>query len=545
VVPRPGVVRPTDVARVRHEARVLRGSDAEVTETGRLDARNQVRPGSVLFGWWVLSDGDERVPLEGERCSHWLLPSSGSLLRLPQSTQQLDPPLWVARYNGPGDFLDVANDVAISPDGSTVFVTGLSNGRRGSGRYPVSWADYATIAYDAATGSPRWMRRYDGPAQGWDNPQALAVSPDGSRAFVTGGSKGTDTGQDFATVAYDAITGQRLWVARFDARGRTDEAIAVLVSPDGDRVFVAGRRLDGLTPVGNYEQTFAVVDYDAETGEELWTARYDGPGRRDVAWDAVLSSDGATVFVTGWGTSGDRTGIVGVVVAFDAADGTVLWEARPRSIVSATAATLASDGTALIVVGPEQGGIGTVAFDADAGGQLWATVLETPTGYGDAYDVAVSPDGTRVHVAGTGGWEEPGTCTYGNNDYTTITYDAGTGQELWMARYDGPSQGLEWAQAIAVSPDGSRIYVTGESAGFGSVFGCERGEPRTGQDYATVAYDAASGQQLWAERYDSPEPGRYDSAHAVAVGAGGTVYVTGESHGGGYRDFATIAYSET
>ncbi len=443
MVLRPGIVRPADVARVRHETRVLRGSDAEVTETCRLDARNQERPRSVLFGWWVLSERLERVPLEDERCSHWLLRSSGSLLRLPQSTRSSTRPLWIARYNGPGDFLDVANDVAVSPDGSTVFVTGLSNGRRGSGRYPVSWADYATIAYDAAMGSPRWVRRYDGPAQGWDNAQALAVSPDGSRIFVTGGSKGTDTGQDFATVAYDAISGQTLWVGRYDARGRTDQAIAVLVSANGDRVFVAGRRLDGLTPVGNYEQTFAVVAYDAETGEELWTARYDGPGRRDVAWDAVLSPDGATVFVTGWGTSGG-TGIVGVVAAFNAADGTLLWEARSDSIVSATAATLASGGTALIVVGPEQGGIGTVAFDAAAGEELWATVLETPTGYGDAYDVAVSPDGTRVHVAGTGGWEEPGTCTYGNDDYTTITYDAGTGQELWMARYDGPSRGLEW-----------------------------------------------------------------------------------------------------
>jgi hypothetical protein len=34
-------------------------------------------------------------------------------------------------------------------------------------------------------------------------------------------------------------------------------------------------------------------------------------------------------------------------------------------------------------------------------------------------------------------------------------------------------------------------------------------------------------------------------AHAVAVGAGGIVYVTGESHGGGYRDFATIEYAAT
>ncbi len=30
-----------------------------------------------------------------------------------------------------------------------------------------------------------------------------------SRIFVTGGSKGTDTGQDFATIAHDAASGEQ------------------------------------------------------------------------------------------------------------------------------------------------------------------------------------------------------------------------------------------------------------------------------------------------------------------------------------------------
>ncbi len=94
-----------------------------------------------------------------------------------------------------------------------------------------------------------------------------------------------------------------------------------------------------------------------------------------------------------------------------------------------------------------------------------------------------------------------------------------------------------------MSSDGAEIYVTGESAGFGGVFSCTSGEPRTGQDYATIAYDADTGAQLWVERYDSPDPGLYDSAHGLVVGPTGDVFVTGESHGGGYRDYATIAYS--
>jgi hypothetical protein len=86
------------------------------------------------------------------------------------------------------------------------------------------------------------------------------------------------------------------------------------------------------------------------------------------------------------------------------------------------------------------------------------------------------------------------------------------------------------------------VYVTGESSGFGGVYSCRSGDPRTGQDYATVAYDSGTGNRLWVERYDSPERGLYDRARALAVSPDGAVYVTGESHGGGYRDYATIRY---
>src|SRR5207244_4084861 len=104
---------------------------------------------------------------------------------------------WVRRYHGPGNCGDSATSVAVSPDGSKVFVTGSSAGR-------IAGANAAaTVAYDASTGTTVWVRRYNGPENDGLG-TSVAVSPDGSKVFVTGTSTGTAGEGDYATVAYAA-----------------------------------------------------------------------------------------------------------------------------------------------------------------------------------------------------------------------------------------------------------------------------------------------------------------------------------------------------
>lgn len=103
--------------------------------------------------------------------------------------------LWGMRYDGPGHGSDYAYGLGVSPGGSTVFVTGLSLGA-------TSGFDYATLSYDAVTGAARWLRRYNGPANAEDSASDLAVSPTGERVFVTGMSRGASSNLDYATVAY-------------------------------------------------------------------------------------------------------------------------------------------------------------------------------------------------------------------------------------------------------------------------------------------------------------------------------------------------------
>ena len=84
----------------------------------------------------------------------------------------------------------------MSPDGSQVFTAGNSTGS-------TSHADYATVAYDTATGDKLWAMRYDGPRNGYDVAYAIGVSSEGSKVFVTGSTRpGRRGDNDYATVAY-------------------------------------------------------------------------------------------------------------------------------------------------------------------------------------------------------------------------------------------------------------------------------------------------------------------------------------------------------
>jgi hypothetical protein len=87
---------------------------------------------------------------------------------------------------------NVANDLVVSPDSSTVIVTGYSDA--------YTAYRYATIAYSASTGAKLWARRYDDDGASAEN-GATALDASASTVFVTGNSRDPSS-VDYATVAY-------------------------------------------------------------------------------------------------------------------------------------------------------------------------------------------------------------------------------------------------------------------------------------------------------------------------------------------------------
>lgn len=408
----------------------------------------------------------------------------------------------------------------------------------------------ALFGISADAQSVQWTARYNGPGNRSDAPMAIAVGPAGA-VYVTGGSEGMGTESDYATIKYDGATGNQLWIARYNGPGnRGDGARAIVVDKTG-AVYVTG------TSWGT-DYDYATVKYDGSTGNQLWVARYDAASMThvgDSAYSIALDAVG-NVLVTG-SSGGDYT------------------------------ATGWSD-------------YATVKYDGVTGNQLWVARYNGPANDSDGARAVAVDAASNVYVTGT----SSGGAAATRMDYATIKYDGATGNQIWLARYDSPTNGNESPSGMALDGSGN-VYVTGETFALGAE-NLERGTVKydgatgaqlwvtrglgsvssigldaasnlyvagwnystsTAYDFATVKYDGATGNQLWIARYDGPMSSN-DGASALAVSASsktaalpfsavsktsafavsttGYVYVTGLSNSASTsQDFATVKYDRS
>ena len=405
---------------------------------------------------------------------------------------------WVDRYDGPDNYIDEAAAVAVDGSGN-VYVTGFSFDTNTD-------YDYTTIKYNSA-GQRQWIARYDGTGSYIDKATAIAVDGSGN-IYVTGASTSGNGGLDYATIKYNSA-GQQRWVAYYDGPGDLDDVATAIVVDGSGNVYVTGesegdyttikynsagqqqwvRRYDGqvaaiaIDAVGNVYVTgtsyvsesyydYATIKYDA-SGQQQWAARYNGPAN-DYDQATAMAIDGAgNAYVTGY-----SYGSVGgdyATIKYNSA-GQQQWARRYDGPAHSDdlANAISVDGSGSVYVTGESPGSGssldyaTIKYNS-AGQQQWVRRYDGPANYDDqATAIAVDGSGS-VYVTGR-------SYDWGSNyDYATIKYDA-SGQQQWVARYDGPANSVDEVVGFAIDAIGS-VYVTGRSYGSGSDY-----------DYATIKY---------------------------------------------------------
>jgi outer membrane protein assembly factor BamB len=264
-------------------------------------------------------------------------------------------------------------------------------------------------------------------------------------------------------------------------------------------------------------------------GNRLWQVKFDGGAGRIAQGDSVTASpDGSTVYVSGLSAAAKTLGNGQVVtVAYNAATGAVRWTAVYKSTAhhprGYTFTAVSPDSSTLFVSGKgvkiPSTGYQTVAFNTATGAQLWQAHT---SGDGQAESVAVSPDGSAVYVTGD----------LKLNVAETVAYNAATGAREWTTTYAGPKKTNPYARQVAVSPDGSTVYTLAE----GIVAGHEA--------YLVLAYDATSGAQLWTQTLSGPSN---DSDYPATMAVNGTgVFVTGSQDTPPYATpaMATVAFQQ-
>lgn len=314
----------------------------------------------------------------------------------------------------------VPDAVAISPDGAHVYVT--------------SREDDALVVFarDAGTGSLAYVETLRDGAAGVDgihHASGVAVSPDGAHVYATG-----EHDDAVAAFARNGATGTLtyLGVARDGIGGVTGihRPSAVIVSPNGDNVYVAGGATDSLGVFARDATTGALTFLEAEAHSD------DAPGV-DRPNSIVVTADGRSVYVAGHD----------------------------------------DDGVAAFARDPADGGLDFVEIERDHG---FLGGLE------GAFAVAASPDGAYVFAAG----ENDHTISTLRRDATTSALTFVEAQRDGRLGVDG----LRRASALAVSPDGAYLYAIGhddDAVAFFAIDRCANGA--TGADEQCDDGNAAGG----------------------------------------------------
>jgi len=377
---------------------------------------------------------------------------------------------WVARYNnGITNGTNQAVKMALDTNGN-IYVTGFSQNTNGN-------FGYATIKY-APNGNQVWVARYDSTNYTGAHPTGLSLDHQ-SNTVVTGSAVTvkydcngnqlwalpyngagvaldssnnvciTGVASNYTTIKFSSA-GSNLWTQTFKSAGPCG-AQTINISSSND-IYVCGYEFYSYIPFSHYVHA-TTIKYDT-LGSPLWmvSAGQGTQGYVNIP-EAQLDNVGNFYFLFNSDLGAYKT------YAYSGA-GDVLWGVgSPTSNTGNVGCGVAlGNSNNIMVTGKihdnfdNDSSYGTYKINTN-GAYVWTNLYpQAPTTTNVATAIALDQR-NNVYVTGY----SPGTNS--GNDIVTIKYD-NNGNQIWLERYNGPGNGDDEGNAIAVDANGN-VYVAG------------------------------------------------------------------------------------
>jgi len=341
-----------------------------------------------------------------------------------------------ARYSGA--ILD-PKAIGLDADGN-VYVGGTAGSE-----YHTPYKDIFIMKY-SFTGMLQWTRRFSATQKSPEFLEGMVVTPNGNiyLTAVTEEIKRSTVNYDFVTVKYDSA-GRRIWARRYDGPSHSaDEPSALAIDKKGN-VYVTGSSHGRAT-----DCDFLTIKYNSN-GQRQWVARYAGASI-DAAW-AIGVDNGGNVLVTG--KSYSSAGLENYLTIKYGPNGATKWTRRYDGADNAIGLAIGPSGS--VYVTGKSWGLKTewnfVTVKYSTGGHLeWIRTYKGPGKSDDEPSKIATDDQGNVFVTGTSG-------SYPDVGIATIKYSS-DGAQQWVRLYNGPGQGEDKVDGLAVSGNGY-VHITG------------------------------------------------------------------------------------
>lgn len=346
------------------------------------------------------------------------------------ATKPLDCEDWTTSYDADLDGKDVSRELAVGPDDEVVYMTGESHTDT-----ETSDEDYVTVALDIDSGDILWTARDDLGDGGADD---IAVTPNGKTVIVTGSQgtvaydtrtgdsdwfngasarhleMGSEGNRVFAsgseTLAINVDNGTTEWTRDFGG--------PIAVAPSGAQVYAV-------------DNTFLSKAFSATNGSTIWSTQADGSNPKGI----TVSPDGSTLSVAGWLNQNTSENDY-VTVSLNTTDGQELWNDTFDPAADDKTQGIEATNERVLVTGFSEAStydFVTLSYDLDTGDRQWTTRLDR--GNNDwTEDLVVGPNAS-VYVIGAST-----TGTSAESAFTTVSYDVTSGEEEGRAVWDSTEQ---------------------------------------------------------------------------------------------------------